>query len=246
MTSAKADLPILDEIGAEFARLVDAEFAQPQHERARLPVPGAPGRRGRGARRVARRASLVLVLLCLVGGVAIAARFGGGGDRPMHTAPALLGQSANGSWRLFAYRDRDRLCVLFAAAGEPAAKCGGEPAANGLRATSAIAGQRFLIGLTGGEVDSVAVRVGGAESVVAAKAVEDAAATAEAGVPAGTRWFVTPVNSAAGGLHRGPAQLTPLDAQGRPTGAAYLDCSLGLVGPACERQVRRWAARAAR
>src|SRR5262249_20582716 len=59
--------------------------------RRALATPPRRGReRGAQARRIGRRAAIVLVLICLVGGVAFAALRGGGSEDHAHTTPALL------------------------------------------------------------------------------------------------------------------------------------------------------------
>jgi hypothetical protein len=248
--SANHDLPILDELGAEFSALIDAELGRaplPAHEppptaqrqRARLPQRPSAARRGRGVRRVARRSTVVLVLLCLVGGVALAARFGGDGGTPAHTTPTTLGTSKAAGWRFSAYRDRRQLCFLFEVAGEMTSNCGAEPGADAARASSLVAGgKRFVVGLAGGTVDAVAVRVGPSHARGRTAAPLDPPAAIAAGVPGTTRWFVVPVDA----NRRDPARVTALDRAGQQLGQPYLDCSLGAAGEECERAIRARAA----
>jgi len=236
------DLPILDELAAEFAVLIDADFGRatttartrPAHRR-RAPA--------RSHRRVARRSALILVLLCLIGGVAVAARLGvGGGEGTIHTSPTTVGQSKSSGWRLSAYRDQGRLCLLFRAGGELTSACGAEPAASGLRATSLLQGaHRFVVGLSGPRVSAVKVDAGESQRVGWTRRVTDAGPAGEAGVPAGVRWFVVPLAGSA----PAPARVAGLDRQGHPVGSAYVDCSLGVIGSACERQIRARANSAA-
>ncbi|HET6999125.1 MAG TPA: hypothetical protein VFI03_11100 [Solirubrobacterales bacterium] len=244
MTGANPDLPILDELGAEFASLVETEFGR-SHQRERIrPLKTSPTRRSRGARRVARRSSLVLVLLCLVGGVALAARFGAG-EKAMNTSPTVIGNDAAGKWQLSAYRNEGRLCLAFTSAGEPSSKCGPELSPSGLRATSAIADRRFVIGLTGPRVHWVRVAAGATAVRTATRPVAEDDDTKGAGVPEGTRWFVVPLARGQGGLPV-PAVVQPLDVDGRRLGAPYVDCSLGVVGSKCLSEIRSRAADATR
>jgi hypothetical protein len=247
MRSFNPDLPILDEIGRELEQLAGAPRT--------APAPSASARR-RGAHagsrrtaRVTRRAAIVLVLLCLVGGVALAARFAGGEDgTPAHTAPTLLGRAGGGAWHVSAYRDQDRLCFLLATPGSAlTSDCGTEPAAGGVRATSLSAGERRLVaGLAGPRVAAVAVRVGGRHARAETHAAADPGAATAAGVPAGSRWFVVALPSVGGAAGRDPALVTPLDRDGKLVGEPYLDCSLGVVGSACERRIRAAASAAER
>jgi len=240
--NAGRDLPILDQLGAEFARLVEEELgAGARPERARLRERPQPVRT-RGAHRVLRRATVVLVLLCLVGGVALAARFGGG-DTPGHTSPTVLGHGAGSGWSLSAYRDGGRLCALLDIGDQIASHCDRAPGPAELRASSVIAGgRRFVFGLAGPRVAAVAFGPTGRRAATEV-AVDDSAALA-AGVPAGTRWFLLPLHSSPDAI-RAPAALTPIAEDGRPLGPAILDCSLGVVGRACERAIRRRAMNAA-
>src|SRR5262249_41274599 len=200
-------LPILEELGAEFSRLVEVELGRAaisangheRRQRARLPQ-RPPARRASGARRVARRAVVVLVLLCLVGGIALAARFASDGGVPANTKPATL--AAADSWRLLGYRDEGRLCLLFASGGELGGECGAAPRPDGVRATSlALPQRRFVLGLAGSRVKRVEVRIGARSSLVRTR--RPSAAGRAAGVPADVRWFVA---STAGG---GPLSSAP-------------------------------------
>lgn len=249
MSALNQDLPILDELEREFAALVEAELERPDPQpapaaRKRLPQ-RVPRRRRGGARRIAGRASIVLVLLCLVGGVALAARFGAGGDeRAAHTAPTLLGHNDSQGWALSAYRDRGRLCLLFSAGGELTSQCGSELAAGHLRATSLVSGdRRFVVGLTGPGVRTVTVKLGGHMAAGPARRPGDPAGARSAGVPAGSRWFAISLPSRSG--VRGPATVLPRNAQGRAAAPAYVDCSLGAASPLCERAIRARAGSAA-
>jgi hypothetical protein len=247
------ELPILDELGAEFTRLIEFDEARAAAPRtAPTPAPAGRlpglfrGRRGRRPARVTRRVAVVLVLLCLVGGVALAARFGGGGgDGPAHTAPALLGRAGGGAWHVSAYRDQGRLCLLLALRDGPlTSDCGPQPGPTEVRATGLRDGSRRLVaGLTGPRVAAVAVRVGERTVRVGTRAADDRVAAEEAGVRSGDRWFVAPLVAGTG---PGAAFVTPLGSDRRRLGPAYVDCSLGVVGAACRAQVRAAASAAAR
>ena len=101
---------------------------------------------------------------------------------------------------------------------------------------------RYVFGLAGPGVDSVAVLIGDRRRRVMTRAPADPDAARAAGVPDDLRWFAIPfVGPATASL---PARVTPL-AAGEPAGRAYLDCSLGIGDPACERRIRSQAARLA-
>ncbi len=130
MSGRNPDLPILDELGAELEGLMASAFAaegervppatdgHTARRRAPLAPPRRAGERGAQARRIARRAAIVLVLVCLVGGVAFAALHGGGGSGGQsHTAPTLLGRDAGGAWSFSVYRDEGMLCTVFTPRG---------------------------------------------------------------------------------------------------------------------------------
>jgi hypothetical protein len=246
---ANPDLPILDELGARFEALVDAEFDATEtgsRPRARLPEPSrAVAQRSRN--RIARRVAVVLGLLCLVGGVALAARFGGpGADRPADTSPAMIGDGGEGAWRLSAYRDQGRLCVLFEVADEPVSQCGPMPPAKGLREMSALgAGRRFVVGVTGQRVTSVRAGVGTTTGSALTRPPEDRSAARRAALPATLRWFVIPLGGSAG-QSRAPARVFAFDGHGARLGRPGVDCSLGVIGSACEREIRLRAERASR
>jgi hypothetical protein len=272
------DLPILDELGAEFEALVGAAYAtgarpagadgarprragarvQPdrpsdrhtERRRAPLAAPRRSRERGAQARRIGRRAAIVLVLVCLVGGVAFAALRGGDGPGEHgHTSPALLGRDAGGAWSFSVYRDGGRLCTVFVPrGGELSGSCGAAPGRGRLRAGSAIAsGRRYVFGVGGASVEraSVALSSGathlGSDGLTGAAPVRrpvDVEAASDAGLPAGDGWFVLdlgPVKS--GGQSAAPAVVTPLTRQGDRVGPPYVDCSLGVLAPACVQRI---------
>jgi hypothetical protein len=261
------DLPILDELGAEFSALVEAAYAaegerpatakpaviDDRHTaRRRAPLPATPPKRERGAqaRRIGRRAAIVLVLLCAVGGVAFAALRGGdgGSGAAAHTAPAQLGRAGDGAWNFSAYRDEGRLCTVFVPrGGELSGNCGAAPARGRVRAGSAIAaGRRYLFGVAGPGVERVsaaateAAAARGSTWRSAAARVRvpvDRAAARDAGFPAGDGWFVVDLGRAGHAARaKAPVVVTPLDARGR-AGPPYVDCSLGVIGQACKRRI---------
>jgi hypothetical protein len=264
------DLPILDELGAEFAALVAGTDRRPadgaphggndtpdRHAaRRRAPLPSTASRdRGAQARRIGRRAAIVLVLLCAVGGVAFAALRGGGdGSGAAHTAPAQLGHAGDGAWSFSAYRDEGRLCTVFVPrGGELSGNCGAAPRRGRLRTGGAIAdGRRYLFGIAGPEVERISVAAteapAGRRSTwrIAAgqvRAPTDRAAARAAGFPAGDGWFVVDLGPAGRTTRaKSPAVVTPLDARGHRTGPRYVDCSLGVIGQACKRRIEAAAA----
>ncbi len=279
MIESNQDLPILDELGIEFEAMVAAAYtaedegapapglaedeaapaAEPERrhgERRRIAT--TPSRRTRERRaqvsRVGRRAAILLLLVCLIGGVAFAALRGGdSGEHPAHTAPTQLGRAGDGAWSFSAYRDEGRLCTVFLPrGGELSGNCGAAPGAGRVRAGSAVAdGRRYVFGVTGTGVARVSTsideeglsraawRTGGG----AAEAPTDRGAATAAGFPAGDGWFVLdlgPVKASAGS--GAPAVVTPLDQRGHRAGPSYVDCSLGIIGPACKRRIEAAAA----
>lgn len=256
MSVNNTDLPILDELGAEFKAMVNAAMPDRHTERRRLPAtPTRAGReRGVQARRVGRRAAIVLLLVCMIGGVAFAALNGGGSGDNSHTAPTPLGRGADGAWSFSAYRDEGRLCTVFLPrGGELSGNCGAAPAHGQVRAGSAIAsGRRYVFGVAGPGVDRVSASLGeghpaGADrrnGVAHVYDPVDRKAASDAGFPAADGWFVLdlgPVQHAAGSPSA-PAVVVPVDRKGRRSGPAYVDCSLGVIGPACKRRIEAAAA----
>jgi hypothetical protein len=256
------DLPILDELGAEFEALARAAFAaegeriaavDDRHTaRRRAPAPPPSGARERGAqaRRIGRRAAIMLVLICLVGGVAFAALRGGGDSGGhAHTTPALLGRDAGGAWSFSVYRDEGRLCTVFVPrGGELSGNCGAAPDQGRLRAGSAIAaGRRYVFGVAGSGVARASASLAEADAArrgasrTGATPVQrpvDPGAANDAGFPAGDGWFVLDL----GPIHRvgqpaAPAVVTPLTRHGHRAGPPYVDCSLGVIAPACARRI---------
>jgi hypothetical protein len=254
------DLPILDELGAELealARTASATEADRHTARRRAPAPASRGARERRAqaRRIGRRAAIVLVLICLVGGVAFAALRGGGGSGGRaHTTPALLGRDPGGAWSFSAYRDEGRLCTVFVPrGGELSGNCGPAPGRGRLRAESAIAaGRRYVFGVTGPGVERVSASLEGAGAARPdtrrsassdTRAPVDRGAASDAGFPAGNRWFVIDLGPVRrGGQPAAPAVVTPLTRQGHRVGPSYVDCSLGVIAPACRRRIESAAA----
>jgi hypothetical protein len=240
-----SDLPILDELGAEFRRLVAAELgasgvaatpASAAVDARPAPVhahPTAVRRRRGGRRRLVRRAAIVFALLCLVGTGALAARVHLGGGQASDTSPAVLGSGAG--WQLAAHRHAGSLCLLVDVSGDLADSCGPLPGPRGVRATSAVGLRvRYVVGLAGRDVARVRVRVGTHVVTAVTHAPADRGRATGAGVPSGMRWFVAVLPLGAG-VGTAPARVAPLDAAGRSIGAAALDCSLGVVGAACEQ-----------
>jgi hypothetical protein len=280
------DLPILDELGAEFEAMVSAAWANepdgapaaiaeappalttdrgatrpapPADNHApRRRLPATPTRaareRGAQARRVGRRAAIVLLLVCLIGGVAFAALNGGGSDDHSHTAPTPLGRGADGAWSISAYRDEGRLFTVFLPrGGELSGNCGAAPAHGQVRAESAVAGgRRYVFGVAGPGVDHVSVSLGEGHPAAADQRngsahvydPVDRKAASDAGFPAADGWFVLDLGPAHGaaGHPNAPAVVVPLDRGGRRSGPAYVDCSLGIIGPACKRRIEAAAA----
>jgi hypothetical protein len=266
------DLPILDELGAEFETMVSAAWAaeaaggrpaaarrgiptsEPDRHtiRRRAAAPSPSAGRGAQARRVGRRAAIVLVLICLVGGVAFAALRGGGSSGGAHTAPALLGRDGGGDWSFSVYRDEGRLCTVFMPrGGELSGSCGVAPGHGRLRAGSAIAaGRRYVFGVTGAGVERVSASLAAVTDAPrstwagAAAAVQDPidrGAASDAGLPAGDGWFVVDL----GPVHltgAAPAVVTPLTRHGHRVGPDYVDCSLGVISSACARRIESAAA----
>src|SRR6201999_2738098 len=132
--------------------------------RRRLPATPSRAARERGAqaRRVGRRAAIVLVLVCLVGGVAFAALNSGGSSDHAHTSPTLLRRAGDRAWSFSAYRDEGRLCTVFVPrGGELSGNCGAAPSGGQVRAGSAIAGgRRYVFGVAGPGVERVSASLG--------------------------------------------------------------------------------------
>jgi hypothetical protein len=259
MNGRDPDLPILDELGAEFTALVKSTYAaecQTPRRRAALPAPPPRRERGAQARRIGRRAAIVLVLLLAVGGVAFAAlRAGGeGSGAASHTSPAQLGRAGDGAWNFSAYRDEGRLCTVFIPrGGELSGNCGAAPRRSQVRTGSAIDnGRRYLFGVAGPAVERVSISAihfppgqSGARRTVAAgvRRPVDRAAAHDAGFPAGDGWFVVDLGPAGRGARsKAPAVVTPIDARGRRIGTPYVDCGLGVIGEACKRRIEAAAA----
>lgn len=219
------DLPILDELRAELRERVREQERRAAH---------SGRRRSRGfARRVTRRSVVILAMLSLVAGVALARLETGSSAR--HTDPRPLGSAAGAT--ISGYRDEGRLCFLLSVAGRTVADCGGVPGAHDLRVLSARArARRYVFGLTGSKVHTILVRVDGQQQHVPAHPPRHPDAAREAEVPAGLRWFVATVPSTSA-----PAHLRALDPSGKATGHELLDCSLALQGPACRRAYEKRA-----
>ena len=198
---------------------------------------------------MARRVAVMLALLCLVGGVALAARFGGGdGGPPANTAPAVLGGVSGLRWRVSAYRYEGKLCFSLTGAGLPSASCGPPPTPGRLRPMSAlIGGRRLVFGLVAEQVTNVTAFVGDRRFSAATRAPADRAAAEQAGLPAGERWFAVSFPARPDqSLALAPARIAALSASGRRLGPLRLDCSLGIASAACRYSIEARARRASR
>jgi hypothetical protein len=255
--SAQATVtPLRPEVETARGSVRPAASADRHAPRRRLPATPSRATRERGAqaRRVARRAAIVLVLVCLVGGVAFAALNGGGSGDHAHTSPTPLGHAGDGAWSFSAYRDEGRLCTVFVPrGGELSGNCGDAPAHGQVRAGSAIAGgQRYVFGVAGQGVERVSTSLGedhlaGVDlrtGVAPVRGPVDRDGADDAGFPAGDGWFVLDLGAVHGATgHPGaPAVVVPLDRHGDQAGPAYVDCSLGVIAPACKRRIEAAAA----
>ncbi|HTT95565.1 MAG TPA: hypothetical protein VMF55_12900 [Solirubrobacterales bacterium] len=232
------DLPIVDELRAQMRRrIIAAEVAAakaPAAPRPHVSPPAPPARRGRErgrtVRRVTNRSLVIVALLCLIAGVALAAGLGShDGAAPRSTSPRLLGEGRG--VQLFGYRDEGRLCLRLRTAGHGAGSCAMEPDRGGLSAASEMVdGRRFVIGYAAPRIRRVGARVGRHAASAAARLPGDREAARQAGVPDRLRWFVVDLGAAG----TSPARLRGFDAADRAVGG-LLDCSLGAPGIACRR-----------
>lgn len=247
------ELPIVEELGTEFRALVAKETGEtsPRSQptaRARLRTREPSRRRGHGPR-VARRVSVMLALLCLVGGVALAARFGAGdGGAPPDTEPVALGSVPGLHWRVSAYRHSGKLCFSLTGGGLPSASCAPPPEAGRLRSLSALIGDRRLVfGLTDERVAKVSVAVGDRRSSALTRAPAERGTAARAGLPTGVRWFAVIFPARPGqSLALAPARIAGLGRSGRQLGPLRLDCSLGISTASCRRSIEARARHIAR
>ncbi len=136
--------------------------------------------------------------------------------------------------------------------GELSGNCGDAPSRGEVRAGSAIAGgRRYVFGLAGPGVGRVSASLGedhpaGADRRAAATPVHAPVdpTPRRRGLPAGDGWFVLDLGPVHGAVGRpgAPAVVLPLDRRGRRAGPAYVDCSLGVIAPACKRRIEAAAA----
>lgn len=199
--------------------------------------------RARGARRgdagvavsarIARRSLTLVALLCLIGATAYGAHrvlAGGSGASPnpaavLRGAFVLVAQGGTGAerWSLRLYRRGEDLCRVLLIAGSEASRCTPAPGPHTLAVTSVVSPlRRYLFGVTGSAVAQVAVHAGASHQTVATR-TPDAAHTRAAGLPARMRYFVA-ILIRPRGRPDPPALVRGLDAQGRPTGRARVDC----------------------
>lgn len=231
------DLPILDDLRSQLrAKIVADQVATHGRRRRGAPVP-APAvperrRRTRGALgRVTRRSVVIVALLCLIAGGALAAGLSlRGGSGPLDTEPQELG-TQDGA-QVFGYRNDGHLCIRVETARRGAGYCGAAPTDASLNASSErMAGARYVVGYAAPRVRRVAVKVGDRRVVVAAHRPQDPEAAGDAGVPDRLRWFVADLGTAT----RAPAHLVALDANGHRVGPTLLDCSLAILDETCRR-----------
>jgi hypothetical protein len=223
------ELPILAELEAELERELRA-----------LGQPAGPALRAiplRTPARVARRALVLVALLSLVGGSAVAGRAVlAGSPRAPSSGPALLSSGGQGAdhWQLEAYLHEGSVCYAMFVADTASSACG-TPGGKEVRATSALSPtRRFVAGIAGAGVTHVLVRVGHRDLLIATHAP---AGAHRAKLSPGLRWFLASLAGA--GARQGPARVTPLDRAGRRVGPAVLDCSLGAGSPLCQEAAER-------
>lgn len=201
-----------------------------------------PGRRrsSQTAARIARRTLTLVALLSLIGATAYGARavFSGGSPNPaaVEQRPFVLvasGSSGGEHWTLRLYRRGGELCRVLVVAEAEASRCGPVPAPGQLGVTSVVSPQRrYLFGVTGDAVARVAVHVG--EAAQTLTTYELSRRQARAGdLPPGARYFIGIVARPRLGADP-PALVRPLDAAGRPTEPARMDCVEAAQPQSCE------------
>ncbi len=109
------------------------------------------------------------------------------------------------------------------------------------------AGHRYGFGVAGAAVDGASVSLSGAAArrgrgpLAGATAVQppvDPGAASDAGLPAGDGWFVLFLGPVAHGAEAcASAVVNPLTRHGHRAGPPYVDCSLGVLSPACRQRI---------
>jgi hypothetical protein len=225
------ELPILEELETELQREL--------RTLGLAPVGRSVGGGGLGGPvRVTRRALLLVALVSLVGGSALAGRSVlTRSHSPKPSGPALLafGRQGPDNWQLEAYLYGGSTCYALFVVDAVSSACGRPPNSTGVRVTSALsATRRFVAGLTGAAVEQVLVHAGGSVLILPTHSLPNTSDGRRAGLRIGLRWFVAilPYDARTRGA---PARVTPLDADARPLGQPVLDCSLSAANAICRR-----------
>ncbi|HXB65688.1 MAG TPA: hypothetical protein VNV42_12535 [Solirubrobacteraceae bacterium] len=217
-----------------------ASRREPSHARVhpqRHPQPPAAPRRGarlggrqRAGTRIARRSLTLVALLCLLGASAFGARqalSGGSPSSPLVTrrgalVPVARGGGGTERWTLDAYRLGGALCRVLVVAGSEGSRCAPAPAPAALTVTDLLGPQRrYVFGIVGTQVASVAVQTGGESLRVPTAALTPTLARAGR-LPLHTRYFVAVLPRETG--PDPPARVRGLDVRRRPVGAPLTVC----------------------
>jgi len=221
----------------------------------RLPGADSPARprrrRGAALRRrggvVVRRSAVLVSLSLLVGATAVATRSivasgGGTGDPSLRTTRAVqlgAGDADGERWTLSAARRGGDLCHGFLAGGAVATRCEEPPKPARIVVDGLASGQvRYVVGLTGGRVETVVVKRGQTRRAVSTRALRPTTAARRARLPRDLRWFVVALPPTAPTDTPLPATVVGHDRAGRALGRAVVSCARGAGERGCERTQR--------
>jgi hypothetical protein len=234
------------------ARRAAAGGRDPAADRRGAVAP-APARRARGGalrRRgavVVRRSAVLVSLSLLVGATAVATRSivaGGGatGDPSLRTTRAVelgAGSAEGERWTLSAARRGGDLCHGLLAGGAVATRCEEPPTPAQLVVDGLATGRaRYVVGLTGGRVETVVVTRGETRRAVSTRALSPTAAALRARLPRDLRWFVVALPPTAPTDRPLAATVAGRDRAGRPLGRPVLSCARGARERGCVRLPR--------
>lgn len=224
------ELPFLVELEGRVRALAEgASTAKVE----RTPSPGRPRLRSLRPRavRMTRRTAILAFLLCLAGATAFGARvvlFSPSAERGSSMAPLLLarGRQADEAWTLRLYARDGVLCrALIVIAQEAASRCQPAPAPHGIEVTNLVsAHRRYLFGVAGRNVRSVAVRVGPISRVAPTFALPRSKSASAQRVAGSTRYYLL-VLARPLGAPDPAAVVTGLDGARARVGDPHLGCA---------------------
>ena len=192
--------------------------------------------------RVARRAFVLVALLCLIG----ASAYGAGHIFATAPNPTIVRRSAfvpvaggrertnSDDWSLRLYMRGGELCRVLVVGENESSRCSMPFGADTFGVTSMVSPtRRYFYGIAGPAVERVEIHAGGLAANVSTQPAPTALARA-AGLPRGARWFVAILGRPVGEPDP-PAHVLGIGARGRAATHTLIDCAETTEPQPCPR-----------